>query len=82
MPKISCDNGCEFNHAEVDFVCTKSNSEVQPEPEVSSAEPEPEVSSAAEPEPEVSSSSVQPEVIRTNVLEIKRKILNEYFYQF
>lgn len=58
----SCDNGCEFNNVEVDFVCTKSNSEVQPEPEVSSAEPEPEVSSA-EPEPEVSSSSVQPEVL-------------------
>lgn len=73
MSKISCDNGCEFNHVEADFVCTKSNSEVQPEPEVSSAEPEPEVSSAepepevssAEPEPEVSSSSVQPEVIDT-----------------
>lgn len=59
----SCDNGCEFNNVEVDFVCTKSDSEVQPEPEVSSAEPEPEGSSSAEPEPEVSSSSVQPEVL-------------------
>lgn len=60
--QISCDNGCEFNHVEVDFVCTKSSSEAHPELEVSSAEPEPEVSSA-EPEPEISSSSsVQPEV--------------------
>lgn len=51
----SCENGCEFNAEKADFVCIKSSIDVQPEPEVASAEPEPEISS--EPTPELSSSA-------------------------
>lgn len=42
----SCDDGCEFDRTLADFVCMKSDSE-------SNAEPEPEISSSAEPKAEV-----------------------------